>query len=41
MGVPLGIVGLGLVGFVLGWAFGLSMATTMVAAGIVAARALC
>lgn len=37
MGAPLGIVGLGLVGYVLGWAFGLSMATTVAAAAIVLA----
>ena len=35
MGVPLGIVGWGLVGYVLGWAFGLSMGTATVAAAIV------
>src|SRR5258705_8977248 len=35
MGVPRGLVGLGLVGYVLGWAFGLSMGTVMVAGAIV------
>jgi hypothetical protein len=36
IGTPLGIVGLGLVGYVLGWALGLSMATAVAAAAIVA-----
>ena len=35
MGVPLGIVLLGLVGFVVGWAFGLSLATAALAAVVV------
>ncbi len=35
MGVPLGIVGFGLVGYLLGWAFGLSIGTAIVAAAIV------
>jgi hypothetical protein len=37
MGAPLGIVGLGLVGYLLGWAFGLSMATAVATALIVLA----
>ena len=37
MGAPLGLVGLGLVGYVLGWAFGLSMGTVLVAGAIVLA----
>jgi hypothetical protein len=37
MGTPLGIVGLGLVGLPLGWALGLSLATTLAAAAIVLA----
>jgi len=40
MGVPLGLVGWGLVGYVLGWAFGLSMATVTLAAIIVLATPL-
>ena len=36
MGTPLAIVFLGLVGYVLGWAFGVSMATTLAATGVVA-----
>lgn len=40
MGVPLGLVGFGLVGFVLGWAFGLSMGTVTLAAVIVLAAPL-
>ena len=35
MGTPIGIVALGLVGYILGWAFGLSMATTLAATAIV------
>jgi hypothetical protein len=37
MGAPLGLVGLGLVGYLLGWAFGLSMGTVLVAGAIVLA----
>jgi hypothetical protein len=37
MGVPLGVVLLGIVGFLLGWAFGLGAATAMLAAAIVLA----
>jgi hypothetical protein len=40
MGVPLGIVGLGLVGYLLGWAFGLSAGTVALAAAIVLAGPL-
>jgi hypothetical protein len=40
MGVPLGLVGFGLVGYVLGWAFGLSMGTVIVAAAVVLAGPL-
>jgi hypothetical protein len=40
MGVPLGIVAWGLVGYLLGWAFGLSMGTVTLAAVIVLAAPL-
>ncbi len=40
MGVPLGIVGFGLVGYILGWLFGLSTGTVSVSAAIVLASPL-
>ncbi len=40
MGVPLGIVGFGLVGYVLGWLFGLSAGTVIASAAIVLAGPL-
>ena len=40
MGVPLGIVGFGLVGYLLGWLFGLSAGTVIASAAIVVAGPL-